>query len=78
MVKYWRRRGQLPRIRNLKVRSTYCRKMKVVVIRHSFKGYKPQFFFETTDVTGSCELPEGTEMVMPGDNVTMAVELIAR
>ena len=47
--------------------------------RHTpfFKGYKPQFFFETTDVTGSCELPEGTEMVMPGDNVTMQVELIA-
>ena len=47
--------------------------------RHTpfFKGYKPQFFFETTDVTGSVELPEGTEMVMPGDNVTMNVELIA-
>ena len=47
--------------------------------RHTpfFKGYKPQFFFETTDVTGSCQLPEGTEMVMPGDNVTMIVELIA-
>ncbi len=47
--------------------------------RHTpfFKGYKPQFFFETTDVTGSCELPEGMEMVMPGDNVTMNVELIA-
>jgi elongation factor Tu len=47
--------------------------------RHTpfFKGYKPQFFFETTDVTGSCELPEGTEMVMPGDNVTMVVDLIA-
>ena len=47
--------------------------------RHTpfFKGYKPQFFFETTDVTGSCELPEGIEMVMPGDNVTMAVEMIA-
>ena len=47
--------------------------------RHTpfFKGYKPQFFFETTDVTGSCELPEGTEMVMPGDNVNLAVELIA-
>ena len=42
-----------------------------------FKRYKPQFFFETTDVTGSCELPEGTEMVMPGDNVTMVVDLIA-
>ena len=47
--------------------------------RHTpfFKGYKPQFFFETTDVTGSVELPEGTEMVMPGDNVTMNVELNA-
>ena len=47
--------------------------------RHTpfFKGYKPQFFFETTDVTGSVELPSGTEMVMPGDNVAMSVELIA-
>ena len=47
--------------------------------RHTpfFKGYKPQFFFETTDVTGSVELPEGVEMVMPGDDVTMTVELIA-
>jgi elongation factor Tu len=47
--------------------------------RHTpfFKGYKPQFFFETTDVTGSCELPEGVEMVMPGDDITMSVELIA-
>ena len=47
--------------------------------RHTpfFKGYKPQFFFETTDVTGSCELPEGIEMVMPGDNVNMHVDLIS-
>jgi len=47
--------------------------------RHTpfFKGYKPQFYFRTTDVTGSCELPEGVEMVMPGDNVSMSVELIA-
>jgi elongation factor Tu len=47
--------------------------------RHSpfFKGYRPQFYFRTTDVTGACELPEGTEMVMPGDNVRMKVELIA-
>ena len=47
--------------------------------RHTpfFKGYKPQFFFETTDVTGDVELPEGTEMVMPGDNVLMSVDLIA-
>ena len=40
-----------------------------------FTGYRPQFFFRPTDVTGSIELPEGTEMVMPGDNVTLAVEL---
>ena len=42
-----------------------------------FGGYKPQFYFRTTDVTGSVELPEGVEMVMPGDNVTMDVTLIA-
>ena len=46
--------------------------------RHTpfFKGYRPQFFFRTTDVTGACELPEGVEMVMPGDNVQMEVTLI--
>ena len=46
--------------------------------RHTpfFKGYRPQFYFRTTDVTGACELPEGVEMVMPGDNVQLAVELI--
>jgi elongation factor Tu len=46
--------------------------------RHTpfFKGYRPQFFFRTTDVTGSCELPAGVEMVMPGDNVQMTIELI--
>ncbi|MBL4606952.1 MAG: elongation factor Tu [Pseudomonadales bacterium] len=46
--------------------------------RHTpfFKGYRPQFYFRTTDVTGACELPEGVEMVMPGDNVQMKVELI--
>lgn len=41
-----------------------------------FRGYRPQFFFRTTDVTGEVELPEGTEMVMPGDNVSMLVKLI--
>src|SRR5438477_193554 len=40
-------------------------------------GYRPQFYFRTTDVTGSCELPKGTEMVMPGDNIKMVVTLIA-
>jgi elongation factor Tu len=47
--------------------------------RHTpfFKGYRPQFYFRTTDVTGAVELPEGTEMVMPGDNVSVTVSLIA-
>jgi len=47
--------------------------------RHTpfFKGYRPQFYFRTTDVTGTCELPEGVEMVMPGDNVKMVITLIA-
>jgi len=46
--------------------------------RHTpfFKGYRPQFYFRTTDVTGACELPSGVEMVMPGDNVKLDVELI--
>jgi elongation factor Tu len=46
--------------------------------RHTpfFKGYRPQFYFRTTDVTGACELPEGVEMVMPGDNIHMVVTLI--
>jgi elongation factor Tu len=46
--------------------------------RHTpfFKGYRPQFYFRTTDVTGVAELPEGTEMVMPGDNVSLTIELI--
>ncbi|KAA0876223.1 elongation factor Tu [Nitrincola tapanii] len=46
--------------------------------RHTpfFKGYRPQFYFRTTDITGACELPEGVEMVMPGDNVQMTVTLI--
>jgi elongation factor Tu len=47
--------------------------------RHTpfFKGYRPQFYFRTTDVTGECQLPADVEMVMPGDNVTMNVSLIA-
>jgi elongation factor Tu len=46
--------------------------------RHTpfFNGYRPQFYFRTTDVTGSANLPAGVEMVMPGDNVQMEVELI--
>ena len=46
--------------------------------RHTpiFKNYRPQFYFRTTDVTGTIELPSGTEMVMPGDNVSVSVELL--
>ncbi|MEN1762308.1 EF-Tu/IF-2/RF-3 family GTPase, partial [Anoxynatronum sibiricum] len=47
--------------------------------RHTpfFDGYRPQFYFRTTDVTGSIKLPDGVEMVMPGDNITMDIELIS-
>ena len=46
--------------------------------RHTpfFQGYRPQFYFRTTDVTGNIELPAGTEMVMPGDNISITVALI--
>ena len=46
--------------------------------RHTpfFNGYRPQFYFRTTDITGNIELPEGVEMVMPGDNVQMTIKLI--
>jgi len=46
--------------------------------RHTpfFSGYRPQFYFRTTDVTGVCTLPEGVEMVMPGDNVNLEIQLI--
>src|SRR3546814_5764002 len=48
------------------------------ICRHTpfFKGYRPQFYFRTTDITGAVTLPEGVEMVMPGDNVKMVVALI--
>ena len=47
--------------------------------RHTpfFNNYRPQFYFRTTDVTGACQLPEGIEVVMPGDNVKMQVELLS-
>jgi elongation factor Tu len=50
--------------------------MKAEDILHSFGNYRPQFYFRTTDVTGAIELPKDVEMVMPGDNVKMNVELI--
>ena len=51
---------------------------QLVFGRHTpfFNNYRPQFYFRTTDVTGVCDLPEGIEMCMPGDNVEMTVELI--
>ena len=61
---------------NLKQTYTFYLKTKVDVTLHS-SNYRPQFYFRTTDVTGVVNLPEGTEMVMPGDNVEMTVELIA-
>jgi elongation factor Tu len=47
--------------------------------RHTpfFNGYKPQFYIRTSDITGEIQLPEGTEMVMPGDNITMTIKLIS-
>ena len=51
-------------------------KRKAGAILHSFDGYRPQFYFRTTDVTGAVKLPEGTEMVMPGDNISVEVTLI--
>ena len=47
-----------------------------MLFRSFFTGYRPQFYFRTTDVTGVVTLPKGTEMVMPGDNVAVEVELI--
>ncbi len=53
-----------------------CRKKKAAVIHRFSKVYRPQFYFRTTDVTGEVQLPEGVEMVMPGDNIKMVVQLI--
>ena len=76
VVKYWLSLVQLP---THEVRSRSICIVKEEGGRHTpfFKGYRPQFYFRTTDVTGACELPEGVEMVMPGDNIKMNVELIA-
>ena len=58
------------------VTRTFPEKAPIFTILPFFNNYRPQFYFRTTDVTGSIELPAGTEMVMPGDNVTIDVELI--
>ena len=72
----WRSRPRSPRTPSSPPRSTCCRRTKAVGTRRSSTGYRPQFYFRTTDVTGSIELPKGTEMVMPGDNVSITVALI--
>ena len=56
--------------------SSICSNNSTILSPHSEDGYRPQFYFRTTDVTGACKLPEGTEMVMPGDNITIEVDLI--
>ena len=54
----------------------FFQKKKVDVTLHSFNKYSPQFYLRTTDVTGEIMLPEGVEMVMPGDNVSITIDLI--
>jgi len=61
---------------HFKARSTCCRRTKAAVHTPFFNNYRPQFYFRTTDVTGAVKLPEGQEMVMPGDNTNMEIELI--
>ena len=67
--------GSTTRTPSSRQRFMYCRRTKVYA--PFFKGYRPQFYFRTTDVTGAVELPEGVEMVMPGDNINFVAELIA-
>ena len=67
---------QLSLILNSRQKYTYLTKEEGGRHTPFFNGYRPQFYFRTTDVTGACKLPEGIEMVMPGDNVTMTIELI--
>src|SRR5262249_10284225 len=71
-----RKRGCVPRNKALKGEVDVLRKEEGGGNTPFFKGYRPQFYFRTTEVTGVAQLPEGTEMVMPGDNVSLTVELI--
>ena len=77
VVRYWRKPGSVTP--HTKFEAEVYVLSKDEGGRHTpfFKGYRPQFYFRTTDVTGACELPEGVEMVMPGDNVNMVATLIA-
>ena len=68
--------GSVTRIRSSRARSTSLTKEEGGPSHPFFDGCRPQFYFRTTDITGVAHLPEGTEMVMPGDNVTITAELI--
>ena len=72
----WPSPAASPRTRSSSARCTCCRKEEGGRHTPFFNNYRPQFYFRTTDVTGAVELPKGTEMVMPGDNVKMVVTLI--
>jgi len=71
-----RSRGRSSRTRSSRPKSTSSPKRKAGGIRRSSRATGPSFYFRTTDVTGSVELPAGVEMVMPGDNTKMTIELI--
>ena len=77
VVRCWRSRGRSRRTPSSPARCTSCRKDEGGRHTPFFPGYRPQFYFRTTDVTGNVTLPAGTEMVMPGDNVSLTVDLIA-
>ena len=75
-ARFWRSRARSRRTRKFKAEAYVLTKEEGGRHTPFFNNYRPQFYFRTTDVTGRVKLPEGTEMVMPGDNVTMDVELI--
>ena len=74
-VRCWRSRGRSRRTPIFEAQVYVLTKEEGGRHKPFFNNYRPQFYFRTTDVTGSITLPEGTEMVMPGDNITMRVEL---
>ncbi|SUG17491.1 elongation factor Tu [Salmonella enterica subsp. arizonae] len=76
VVRYWLSRAPSSRTPSSNLKCTFCPKDEGGRHTPFFKGYRPQFYFRTTDVTGTIELPEGVEMVMPGDNIKMVVTLI--
>ena len=75
-VRYWRSLGAITPHRKFKAEVYILTKEEGGRHTPFFNGYRPQFYFRTTDVTGVVTLPEGVEMVMPGDNVSFKVELI--